>query len=105
MNARVRVEGPRGVHHWTARDLTFDGLFIESTRPYAPGTRLECQLELSRKAIRMTAEVRHQTNQYRTEDGAGPYKGMGLRFVRLGTDELTVLQEYLAQLTSSTSEG
>ena len=96
----VRVDGPRGAHHLVVRDFSLDGLFIETGRPYAPGTRLTCSLQIDRELVDLTAEVRHQTNTYRTEDGGGPYKGMGLRFVRLGADELAILQGYLERLTS-----
>ena len=80
-------------------------MFIESGRPYPAGTRLEGTLEIESRKISITAEVRHQTNTYRTEDGDGPFKGMGMRFVRLGADELNKLQSYLARLTSPNSEG
>lgn len=95
----IRVDGPRGAHHFTVRDLSLDGLFVESGRPYPAGTRLECTMSLPECAIDVTTEVRHQTNTYRTEDGEGPYKGMGMRFVRLGADELKILTTYLGQLT------
>lgn len=62
-------------------------------------------MDIATGPIQATAEVRHQTNTYRTEDGGGPYKGMGLRFVRLGTDELTRLRMYLARLTSTIAGG
>ena len=80
-------------------------MFVESGRPYPAGTRIECAVELPGGVIAMTAEVRHQTNTYRTEDGAGPYKGMGTRFVRLGAEGHARLVEYLAQLTSRNSGG
>ncbi|MEM7676959.1 MAG: PilZ domain-containing protein [Myxococcota bacterium] len=101
----IRIDGPRGSHHLTVRDLSIDGLFVECGRPYEAGTRLECLLNLGLQKIEATAEVRHQTNTYRTEDSEGPYKGMGIRFVRLGTDALMTLQTYLAQLTSPNSGG
>ena len=101
----ARVDGPRGAHQCVLRDLSLDGLFIETGRPYATGVRLECRLDLPGTPVEVTAEVRHQSNTYRTEDGAGPYKGMGLRFVRLGADELQTLRTYLARLTSRTREG
>ena len=85
------------------RDLSLDGLFIESSRPYASGTRLECHLRLGDATLTLTGEVRHLCNEYRTQDGAGPYKGMGLRFVRLGSDELNRLRAHLARLTSTDS--
>ena len=100
IEAPVRVDGPRGAHHVKIRDLSLDGMFIESGRPYPAGTRLECTVELAGGRIALTAEVCHQSNTYRTEDGAGPYKGMGTRFVRLGADGLQTLSGYLARLTS-----
>lgn len=88
-----------------ARDLSIDGLFVESGRPYPAGTRLECCLDLNRKPVQVTTQVRHQSNQYHTEDGVGPYKGMGLQFVRLGADELVTVRAYLTRLTCRNSEG
>ena len=101
----AQVEGPRGVHRLLIRDLSIDGLFIESGRPYPSGTRLECRIDLRPHAIEVTAEVRHQSNTYQTEDGRGPYKGMGLRFLRLGADEMAILREFLGRLTPTKPQG
>ena len=105
VNWRVRVDGPRGAHHHTIRDFSLEGLFVEAGRPYPPGTRLTCRIFVDRQPVEVTAEVRHQSNTYQTEDGGGPYKGMGLRFVRVGADELAILREHLTRLTERKPES
>jgi len=105
VNLPIRIYGPRGSHSLTVRDVSVDGLFVESGRPYGEGTRLECLIDLGHQKIEATAEVRHQTNTYRTEDGEGPYKGMGIQFVRLGAEALMTLRTYSARLTTPNSEG
>lgn len=96
---KVRIDGSKGRHHHVARDLSASGVFVETLFSYQPGEMLDCRLELmegtTKHRIDINAEVRHQSNAYHTEDGRGPYRGIGLRFVRMDSDVQAILTRYL----------
>lgn len=82
------------------RDLSDAGAFVEAVKAYDVGQMLECRLELpgehgAAQRVELTAEVRHHANAYRTEDGGGPFRGMGLRFVRLGVEARDTLTRFV----------
>ena len=94
---RVRAEGPRGTQYLTGRDVSEAGFFVESPKPFDPGQQLRCRLELpDGDPVEVLAEVRHRTNDYRTDDGQGPYRGMGLRILRMGAEDQARLLAFLA---------
>jgi hypothetical protein len=94
---KVRVDGPHGTQHLVARDLSREGLFVEAPKLFPVGANLECRLELPGGAERISfvAEVRHANNAYRAAGGAGPFKGVGVRFIRIGAEEHARLVRYL----------
>lgn len=95
----VKVDGPRGTLHLMARDLSAHGLFLECPRPLATGQQVECRMDLpvgrDTRRITCVAEVRHQSTTYRTTEGLGPFKGMGLRIVRITAEDHATLQRFL----------
>ena len=100
LELRIRIDGPQATQHLTARDLTGAGAFVETPRPIAIGQMLECRLELpgpdgTSQRIDLTAEVRHHAKAYKTEDGQGPFRGMGLRFVRIDLDAQSKLVRFV----------
>lgn len=101
---KIRVDGPKGRLNVTARDLSAAGVFVETTTSYPRGQMLECRLELPEgdrpRRLELTAEVRHQTNDYHTEDGRGPYRGIGLRFVRMDAEVQAALTSFLTAESS-----
>lgn len=102
LTLKIRVDGPSGRHTLTARDVSKEGIFIESSRPIAVGARVACRLEFPGAGsergprIEFTAEVRHQASKYMTDDGAGPFRGVGVRITRIGADEQAQLHAFLA---------
>lgn len=96
----VRLDGPQGRQRLVARDLSAGGVFIEIARPYRIGERVEVRVEVeidgAKEWLEMEAEVRHHTNTYQTDDGRGPYRGMGLRFIRFDADQQARLLAFLA---------
>lgn len=103
LSLKVRIDGPKGRQHVTARDLSAAGVFVETTTVYPLGQILECRLELTGgdrpQRLELTAEVRHHANAYRTEDGHGPYRGIGLRFMRMDAEVQADLARYLESRT------
>lgn len=102
LELKVRVDGPKGRQVLTARDLSEGGTFVETLKAYDVGQMLECRLELPQREgapvrVEVTAEVRHHANGYRTEDGGGPYRGMGLQFTRLDMEARDTLKRFLTE--------
>lgn len=99
LEVKVRIDGPKGRSHHTARDLSLAGVFVETTTNLTIGALVECRLELpdggGSKRLHVTAEVRHQTNSYHTDDGRGPFRGVGLRFVRMDAEVQSDLNRIL----------
>lgn len=101
LELKIRVDGPQATQHLTARDLTGAGAFVETPRPIAIGQMLECRLELPgqdgapAERVNLTAEVRHHAKAYKTDDGQGPFRGMGLRFVRIDLDAQAKLVRFV----------
>ena len=96
---QVRLDGPKGRARLIARDISSGGLFVETPTSYPLGQILECRLEVPEAGRKLrldiTAEVRHQSNSYHTEDGRGPFRGLGLRFIRMDAEVQAALQQYL----------
>ncbi len=104
MMLKIRVDGPQGRHSLTARDLSKEGVFIESPKSFSIGARLDCRLELPGRGsdrgprIEFAAEVRHQSSKYTTDDGGGPFRGFGVRITRIGADEQKTLFTFIESL-------
>lgn len=104
LTLKIRVDGPQGRHSLTARDVSKEGVFIESAKTFNVGARLDCRLELPGKGsdrgprLEFTAEVRHQSSKYTTDDGGGPFRGFGVRITRIGSDEQRLLFAFLDSL-------
>ena len=101
LDLKIRVDGPKGRQLLVARDLSIAGLFVETSTVFRVGQLVECRIELpdgpSARRLELTAEVRHLSNGYHTEDGEGPYRGIGLRFVRMEADVQNHLDGFLAR--------
>ncbi len=101
MTLKIRVDGPKGRASLTARDVSKEGVFVESTKPLPVGSRVDCRLELPGQGsergprIEFAAEVRHQSNKYTTDDGAGPFRGFGVRITRIGVEAQQTLFAFL----------
>ena len=102
LEIKIRVDGPRGRQSLVARDLSDAGAFVETVKAYDLGQMLQCRLELPQGEgaalrVEVTAEVRHHATAYRTEDGGGPFRGMGLRFVRLDMEARNTLTRFVGE--------
>ena len=94
-NARVycgmpaRAQSPSGTIRGVVRNLSCGGMFFLTPAKFRVGQSLECQLDLPGKnATKVTGEVRYQ---YNYSDG----QGVGVKFVRLGADDLEHIAEYV----------
>lgn len=100
LELEIRIDGPKGRSRHTARDLSPAGVFVETSASYRVGQLLECRIEVpsggGKRRLELNAEVRHLSNAYETEDGRGPYRGVGLRFVRMDAQVLAELQTMLS---------
>lgn len=96
---KVRIDGVKGRQNVIARDLSASGVFVETLFSYQRGQMLELRLELpddaGKRRLDINTEVRHISNAYHTEDGRGPYRGVGLRFVRMDADVQSFLNRFL----------
>lgn len=96
---KVRLDGPKGRQTVVARDLSPLGVFVETLFNYQRGQMIELRLELpdggKSRRIDINTEVRHVSNAYHTDDGRGPYRGVGLRFVRMDADVQSFLNRFL----------
>jgi hypothetical protein len=79
----VLVEGPYGIRRCIGRDISSNGLFLETPDPYTPGTIVRVTFSTPDGAWEMTArcEVRRSV---RIRDADTLCEGVGLSF--LGVD-------------------
>lgn len=84
-----RIEGPRGSIRGMVRNLSRGGSFFVSEKLLPVGQTFEMSIELPGiQPIKAMGEVRYH---YRYTDG----EGMGIRFVRLGRDDLTFIAQFV----------
>ncbi len=84
-----RIEGPRGVIRCTVRNLSRGGSFFLTEQVLPVGQHFDLCIDLPGIApIRAVGEVRYH---YRYSEGGG----MGIRFVRLGGDDLRYISEFV----------
>ena len=101
LSLKIRVDGPGGRQTLQARDVSYEGVFIESAKSMSVGSRIECRLELPGQGsergprVEFAGDVRHQSREYETSDGGGPYRGFGVRITRIGVEDQKVLKHFL----------
>ena len=97
----VHVTGPQGVTNGVGRNISPDGMFVETREPYPIGTVLritfssaELQTELS-----AVAEVRFQCflNFAGADGGQEGMRGMGVKFVKFEGDDGRDVPRAIAQ--------
>ena len=76
------------------RDISTEGIFITCREALRPGQEINCRFYLpfrdgQRRVIEVRAEVRHKAKKYAS--------GVGLRFIRLPSECLYLIQRYLTE--------
>jgi hypothetical protein len=93
LSTSAKVLLPAGEREVRLRDLGSDGAAVTSSRPIAPGTRLELQFELwtpeGARALSVNARVVYSSYQARDE-----FK-VGLVFTALRPDDAAAIRAYL----------
>jgi hypothetical protein len=81
----VLIEGPYGIRRCIARDISGDGIFVESNEDYPPGTELRVTFMLPDGSWEMTARctVRHVIRLRATE---AAMHGIGMSFESIEDD-------------------
>lgn len=78
------------------RDISATGIFVRTTDPEPPGTRLNLRFtpRASTEALELEGEV-IWINPYRPDRRDNLHPGMGIRFVELGDDQRRRLDEFI----------
>lgn len=95
ISLRVGFRALSGDYVAYTRDLSPNGLFLKSRRPFAPGTEvaLAIHLERGRPPIELKGEVRRVAGP---RPGTPLLAGIGIRFVDVPPETLRLLQEFIA---------
>ena len=95
VSLRAEFTAPSGAYTAYTKDLSPNGAFLKTNRPFAVGTRLKLTIHLpgGRPPLRLAGEVRRIV-----EAGAGSplLPGVGVRFLEVPGEALRVLQEFIA---------
>jgi len=84
-----RIEGPKGAIRGTVRNLSRGGSFFLAKNLLPVGQSFEMRIDLPGIApIKAVGEVRYH---FRYAEG----EGMGIRFVRLGGDDLKFISQFV----------
>jgi hypothetical protein len=101
-NARVycgmpgRAEGPTGTVRGVVRNLSRGGMFFLTPTVLPVGRTIDMQIDLpGPKPTAVTGEIRYQ---YTYKDG----QGLGIKFVRLGAEDLATIAQFVSERTGST---
>lgn len=88
--ATARAEGPRGPVRGVCRNLSMGGFFFLG-QSLPVGSNVEFAIELPKGPVTCVGEVRYQFNY-----PEGP--GYGVKFTRLGQEDLTRVQDFLTEV-------
>jgi c-di-GMP-binding flagellar brake protein YcgR len=88
INIEIRDEQTRSPLRATATDISGNGCYVESMRPFPPGTHLRAQLLMGTERLTTSAVVRT------CDQGLG----MGIEFMTLTTEQQDEFQRYLQRL-------
>ncbi len=89
------------------RDLSVCGAFVDTQKPLPIGKEVQARLELPtgphdrKHRLELRLEVRHHNKEYLTHQGNGPFRGMGVRFLRMSIEERNLLVKYLDWVAAS----
>ncbi len=94
-SVRVEFKTPAGSYAAYTKDLSPNGAFLKSRRPFVPGTRLSLTLHLGggREPLRIEAEVRRLIEG---APGNPLIPGIGVRFLRISAEARRAIEDFIA---------
>ena len=94
--ASVRVEFSAGAGRYSAytRDLSINGLFLKSPRPFSVGTRLRLRVHLPGAVLDLTGEVRRVVEKI---PGSHLLPGVGVLFIDPAVDAVDAIDRFIAE--------
>lgn len=85
-------------HYYYSRDLSLGGIFLETRKPFPPGTRLHLEFSLPHTMERIHAEGEVKRVVEPDLESRDLVPGMGIAFVQLAEESASALKSFLLGL-------